>query len=188
MHICKSSSAQAVVNGGLAMRNQLKTKTARAFRSLAALVMILCLLTGMLPTAFAAQSVGASGDDVSPSKVKTYIKLSTAVPFFTGVTKATGTVVNPAVGSVCQLVSPDWYTAADGKAYYSVYYLNNRYNVLKSDVEQDILSEAALTAYITGVPADAVHALSTALFLWFLSEPMLEKLDRVKVKYGLIQK
>ena len=44
-----------------------------------------------------------------------------------------------------------------------------------------------LTAYITGVPADAVHALSTALFLWFLSEPMLEKLDRVKVKYGLIQ-
>ena len=150
MHICKSSSAQAVVNGGLAMRNQLKTKTARAFRSLAALVMILCLLTGMLPTAFAAQSVGASGDDVSPSKVKTYIKLSTAVPFFTGVTKATGTVVNPAVGSVCQLVSPDWYTAADGKAYYSVYYLNNRYNVLKSDVEKDILSEAALTAYITG--------------------------------------
>ena len=44
-----------------------------------------------------------------------------------------------------------------------------------------------LTAYITGVPADAVHALSTVLFLWFLSEPMLEKLDRVKVKYGLIQ-
>ncbi len=44
-----------------------------------------------------------------------------------------------------------------------------------------------LTAYITGVPADAIHALSTVLFLWFLSEPMLEKLDRVKVKYGLIQ-
>ena len=45
-----------------------------------------------------------------------------------------------------------------------------------------------LTAYITGVPADAVHALATAMFLWFLSEPMLEKLDRVKVKYGLIEK
>ena len=44
-----------------------------------------------------------------------------------------------------------------------------------------------LTAYITGVPADTIHALSTVLFLWFLSEPMLEKLDRVKVKYGLIQ-
>ena len=45
-----------------------------------------------------------------------------------------------------------------------------------------------LTAYITGVPADAVHALATAAFLWFLSEPMLEKLDRVKVKYGLLEK
>lgn len=45
-----------------------------------------------------------------------------------------------------------------------------------------------LTAYVTGVPADAVHALATVLFLWFLSEPMLEKLDRVKVKYGLMEK
>ena len=48
--------------------------------------------------------------------------------------------------------------------------------------------EMILTAYITGVPADAIHALATFLFLWFLSEPMLEKLDRVKVKYGLIEK
>ena len=45
-----------------------------------------------------------------------------------------------------------------------------------------------ITAYITGVPADAIHALATAMFLWFLAEPMLEKLDRVKVKYGLIEK
>ena len=45
-----------------------------------------------------------------------------------------------------------------------------------------------LTAYITGVPADAIHALATSMFLWFLSEPMLEKLDRVKVKYGLMEK
>lgn len=45
-----------------------------------------------------------------------------------------------------------------------------------------------ITAYITGVPADAVHAMATVLFLWFLSEPMLEKLDRVKVKYGLMEK
>ena len=44
-----------------------------------------------------------------------------------------------------------------------------------------------LSAYITGVPADVVHAVSTIFFLWFLSEPMLEKLDRVKVKYGLLE-
>ncbi len=48
--------------------------------------------------------------------------------------------------------------------------------------------EMILTAYITGVPADAVHAAATVLFLWFLTEPMLEKLDRVKVKYGLMEK
>ena len=45
-----------------------------------------------------------------------------------------------------------------------------------------------VTAFMTGIPADAVHALATVAFLWFLSEPMLEKLDRVKVKYGLIEK
>ena len=44
-----------------------------------------------------------------------------------------------------------------------------------------------LTAYITGIPADAVHALATVMFLWLLSEPMLEKLDRVKVKYGMLE-
>ena len=44
-----------------------------------------------------------------------------------------------------------------------------------------------LTACITGVPADAIHALETAMFLWFLSELMLEKLDRIKVKYGLVE-
>ena len=26
-----------------------------------------------------------------------------------------------------------------------------------------------------------------SLFLWFAAEPMLEKLDRIKVKYGLIE-
>lgn len=41
--------------------------------------------------------------------------------------------------------------------------------------------------YLTGFPMDAVHAFATVLFLWFGSEPMLEKLDRVKLKYGLIE-
>lgn len=40
--------------------------------------------------------------------------------------------------------------------------------------------------YITGFPVDCVHAAATWLFLWFGAEPMLEKLDRIKVKYGLI--
>ena len=44
-----------------------------------------------------------------------------------------------------------------------------------------------LATYVTGLPADTVHAMATVCFLWFLSEPMLEKMDRVKVKYGLIE-
>ena len=44
-----------------------------------------------------------------------------------------------------------------------------------------------LTYYMTGVPVDLVHAAATAFFLWFAAEPMLEKLDRVKTKYGLVE-
>lgn len=40
-------------------------------------------------------------------------------------------------------------------------------------------------SYIPGLPVDLVHAASTAFFLWFAAEPMCEKLERVKVKYGL---
>ena len=34
---------------------------------------------------------------------------------------------------------------------------------------------------------DIVHGLSTVVFLYFGSEPVLEKLDRIKTKYGLIK-
>jgi len=42
-------------------------------------------------------------------------------------------------------------------------------------------------AYLRGIPFDLVHATATVLFLWFAAQPMLEKLDRIKVKYGLIE-
>ena len=41
--------------------------------------------------------------------------------------------------------------------------------------------------YIAGFPMDCVHAAGTAVFLWLAAEPMLEKLDRIKVKYGLVE-
>ena len=45
-----------------------------------------------------------------------------------------------------------------------------------------------LLAYcLSGLPMDCVQAAATALFLWFAAEPMLEKLDRVKTKYGLLE-
>ncbi len=44
-----------------------------------------------------------------------------------------------------------------------------------------------LTYYFTGFPMDCVQAAATALALFFAAEPMLEKLDRIKVKYGLVE-
>jgi len=41
-------------------------------------------------------------------------------------------------------------------------------------------------ALISGVPFDLIHAAATAFFLWFIAEPIIEKLERVKLKYGLI--
>ena len=44
-----------------------------------------------------------------------------------------------------------------------------------------------LLAYLQGLPFDLVHAAATVTFLAVISRPMLEKLDRVKVKYGLVE-
>jgi len=131
------------------MRNQLKRTPARALRSLAALMMVLCLIVGMIPMAFAAESAGSKPGDLTPSETKVYIKLSNSVDFFTGELAGQGTVIKPVAGSVCQLISDDWYTGSDGKEYYGVYYLNKAYNVLKSDVAADIMTPAELETYIT---------------------------------------
>ncbi|QAT42493.1 energy-coupling factor transporter ATPase [Aminipila luticellarii] len=48
-------------------------------------------------------------------------------------------------------------------------------------------TEMFILAYMRGVPVDLVHASSTVFFLWIMADSMLEKLDRIKVKYGLIQ-
>ncbi len=54
--------------------------------------------------------------------------------------------------------------------------------------QDKITWEMIATAYIAGVPFDTIHAFSTAFFLWFLSGPMIDKLERIKVKYGLIER
>ena len=47
--------------------------------------------------------------------------------------------------------------------------------------------QVLVSYYLTGFPMDCVHAAATVLFLWVLAEPMLEKLDRIKTKYGLVE-
>lgn len=60
----------------------------------------------------------------------------------------------------------------------------NAANVL---MYQENLTETMLLAsYASGLPFDLIHSCATFFFLFLLTEPMLEKLDRVKLKYGLI--
>ena len=43
---------------------------------------------------------------------------------------------------------------------------------------------AVISAFAMGLPFDLIHAAASAFFLWLISEPMIEKLERVKIKYG----
>ena len=52
---------------------------------------------------------------------------------------------------------------------------------------QSITAETILAYYISGLPMDLVHGFSTALFIMLAGEPMLEKMDRIKVKYGIAE-
>ncbi|MDO4477639.1 MAG: ECF transporter S component [Lachnospiraceae bacterium] len=49
-----------------------------------------------------------------------------------------------------------------------------------------ITKESLAAIYLSGLPVDLVHATSTTLFLAVGAEPMLEKLGRIKRKYGMM--
>ena len=46
---------------------------------------------------------------------------------------------------------------------------------------------AAVSWWVAGIPMDLIHAAATVIFIMIAAEPMLEKLDRIKVKYGLVE-
>lgn len=43
-----------------------------------------------------------------------------------------------------------------------------------------------ISTYTMGLPFDLIHAASTVFFLWFIAEPMIEKLERIKTKYNIL--
>ena len=45
--------------------------------------------------------------------------------------------------------------------------------------------EMIISSYIMGLPFDLVHAAATVFFLWIAASPMIEKIDRIKIKYGI---
>lgn len=52
----------------------------------------------------------------------------------------------------------------------------------------EISAQAAAGVYLAGLPVNAIHASATVLTLLFVSEPLLEKLNRVKTKYGMMER
>lgn len=52
---------------------------------------------------------------------------------------------------------------------------------------QKITWKSLIATYISGIPFDLVHATATVFFLFIMTNPMIEKLDRIKIKYGLIE-
>ncbi|WP_165867456.1 ECF transporter S component [Paenibacillus pinisoli] len=51
----------------------------------------------------------------------------------------------------------------------------------------DFSWKALLATYISGFWFDIIHALSTIVFLFLIARPMIEKIERVKIKYGMIE-
>ena len=54
--------------------------------------------------------------------------------------------------------------------------------------QNKITWEMIVSAYVAGMSFDLIHSLGTVFFLWFISRPMIEKLERIKVKYGLVER
>ena len=51
----------------------------------------------------------------------------------------------------------------------------------------ELTPAAAKTVYLAGLPMNAVHAVAVAAALFLLSQPLFEKLDRIRLKYGMLE-
>ncbi len=51
----------------------------------------------------------------------------------------------------------------------------------------EVTKESAAAIYLSGLPVNVIHATATALTLLLVSDPMFEKLDRIRIKYGMME-
>ena len=51
----------------------------------------------------------------------------------------------------------------------------------------ELTPQTAIAYYAAGLPLDMIHAVSTAVFLFVGTVPIVKKLERIKLKYGLIE-
>lgn len=53
---------------------------------------------------------------------------------------------------------------------------------------ETINKASAAAIYLSGLPVNLVHGLAVFLTLFFLTGPIMDKLDRIKIKYGMMEK
>ena len=51
----------------------------------------------------------------------------------------------------------------------------------------EINKEAVIATFAAGLPVNAMQGLCTVLVMLIFGKPFLEKLDRVKIKYGMME-
>ena len=47
---------------------------------------------------------------------------------------------------------------------------------------------SAATVYLAGLPVNLIHGAAVFVTLFFLTVPIMDKLDRIKIKYGMMEK
>ncbi len=47
-------------------------------------------------------------------------------------------------------------------------------------------AEMIISSFVMGAPFDLIHSASTVFFLWVFAQPLMEKIERLKIKYGIM--
>lgn len=129
----------------------LQYKGSGVVRRVIALALALCLCMGLVTDALAAKNVGKDPSALTRSAEKYFVQIpASGAVIFTGVTYGTGTQITVPAGTVCQLVTNNYYTVKDAAKnsvkYYALYYNNQQYQVRMNDVK--LLTDAELNTYI----------------------------------------
>ncbi len=56
---------------------------------------------------------------------------------------------------------------------------------IQSDYGTEFSIDALRMVYVTGLPYDLIHGITAAVCVFLFGEPMIQKLERIKIKYGI---
>ncbi|MDD3213832.1 MAG: peptidoglycan-binding domain-containing protein [Eubacteriales bacterium] len=117
------------------------------------LLLTVCTVFIYAPSVLA-DSVGSTPSSVTDSATKSFIKLNDEITLFSTSIPGESGGITVSSGTVLMLVSQNTYTTENSEGeteeYGCLYYNNTRYNVVWSDVVDDILTDAQMETYITG--------------------------------------